>query len=176
MRISEGVRNRLQELHPVPELQEQGYPGVWQRQTAGIAPRDVWHREFLVLPLPGRAQWLKGCRNVNRRLPQRSRGTWHMSWEALQLEWNNNEDDGPSGLEVSLKLIQPVPCVKIASIKRKMTGWYHRRSFLKGTESPICRPGRLLQEACTLPGAWIKGEKWKCPPAVQPSGYYPFFG
>lgn len=40
-------------------------------------------------------------------------------WKALQLEWKNNEEDGPSGLEVSLKLIPPVPCVKIASIKRK---------------------------------------------------------
>lgn len=40
-------------------------------------------------------------------------------WKALQLEWNNNEEDAPSGLEVPLKLIQPVPCVKIASMKRK---------------------------------------------------------
>lgn len=37
--IRECERDRLQELHPVPELQERGYPGLQERQTAGIAPR-----------------------------------------------------------------------------------------------------------------------------------------
>lgn len=39
--ISGDVRDtdhRNYKLHPVPELQEQGYPGVSERQTAGIAP------------------------------------------------------------------------------------------------------------------------------------------
>ena len=43
----------------------------------------------------------------------------HNRYEALQVAPNNNKEDGSSSLEVSLRLSQPTPCVKTASIKKK---------------------------------------------------------
>ncbi|KAK4817820.1 hypothetical protein QYF61_000655 [Mycteria americana] len=43
----------------------------------------------------------------------------HNRYEALQVEPNDDEDDGSSSLEVSLRLSWPMLCVKAASIKKK---------------------------------------------------------
>ena len=40
-------------------------------------------------------------------------------YEALEVEPNNDEDDGPSRLEVLLRLSWPMSCMKITSIKKK---------------------------------------------------------
>lgn len=55
--------------------------------------------------------------------------TWHMRWETLQLEWNNNKEDGPSGLEVSLRLIQPHSPHQNHFHTLKKMGHCHRRLF-----------------------------------------------
>lgn len=40
-------------------------------------------------------------------------------YEALEVEPNDTEDDGSSGLEVLLRLSQPMPCIQTASRKEK---------------------------------------------------------
>lgn len=46
-------------------------------------------------------------------VPLRSR------YEAREVEPNDIEDDGSSGLEVLLRLSQPMPCIQTASRKEK---------------------------------------------------------
>ena len=94
----------------------------------------------------------------------------HNRYEALQVEPNNNKDDGSSSLEVLPRLSRPKPCIKTASIKKKIV---IGDSLLKGTEGPIWRPDPLLREVCYLPGAWVKDVKRKLPTLVEPSVYYP---
>ncbi|KAK4826596.1 hypothetical protein QYF61_010358 [Mycteria americana] len=81
----------------------------------------------------------------------------HNRYEAVQVEPNNDEDNGSSSLEVWLRLSRPTPCVKTASIKKKRQVILIGDSLLKGTEGSICRPDPLLREVCCLPGAWVKG-------------------
>ena len=45
----------------------------------------------------------------------------HNRYEALQVELKNNEADGSPSLDVTLRLNQPIPCVKTASTKKKKT-------------------------------------------------------
>jgi len=50
-------------------------------------------------------------------------------YEALRVELNNDEDNGPSRLEVLPRLSQPTPYIKTTSTKKKKTGYCHRRLF-----------------------------------------------
>lgn len=42
----------------------------------------------------------------------------HNGYEALQVELNDNEDNSSSSMDVLLRLSQPMPCMKTASIKK----------------------------------------------------------
>ena len=104
-----------------------------------------------------RGQWRQvlvwRSRRVSSMTPPPSQVPLHNRYEALQVELNNNGDDGSSSLEVSPRLSRPTPCVKTASIKKKRRVIAIRDSLLKGTEGPICRRDPLLREVCCLPGA-----------------------
>lgn len=82
---------------------------------------------------------------------------WHNRYKALQVQLNGNEKDCSSRSEVSLRLNQPTPCIKTASIqnekkrhfivtgdfllrKTKKTQYAHWTHFLK----KVCCPSKSL--------------------------------
>lgn len=80
----------------------------------------------------------------------------HNRYEALQVELNDNEDNSSSSIEVLLRLSQPMPRIKTASIKKSKQVVVIGDSLMKGTEGPICRADPLLREVCCLPGLRFK--------------------
>jgi len=77
----------------------------------------------------------------------------------MQVEQNNDEDDGSSRLEESPRLSQPMPCIKTTSIKTDRWVIFVEDSLLRGEEGPICRLDPLLKEVCCLLGARVKDVK-----------------
>lgn len=92
---------------------------------------------------------------------------WPSRYEVLQVEPGNNEYNGSSSLEVSLRLNQPMPCIETSFIKQKVL------SLPQETVS-ICSLN-LLSEVCWLPRACIEEVKRKLPTWVQPSDHCPLF-
>ncbi|KAK4818826.1 LOW QUALITY PROTEIN: hypothetical protein QYF61_019863 [Mycteria americana] len=114
--------------------------------------------------LRDRGQWRRApaqrSRHVSSVTTPPSQVPLHNRYEALQVEPNNNEDDGSSSLEVLPRLSRTTPCIKTASIKKKRRVIVIGDSLLKGTQGPTCRPDPLLREVCCLPGAQ-GGPSWR---------------
>lgn len=91
--------------------------------------------------------------------------------KALQVELNDNEDNGLSILEV---LGQPTSCTKATSAKGKKPKQVSEMGdcLLEGAEEPMCRWDPFLREVCCLPWAWIKDVKRKLHLLVWPSDCY----
>lgn len=100
---------------------------------------------------------------------------WHNRYKALQVQLNGNEKDCSSRSEVSLRLNQPTPCIKTASIQNKkkrhfiVTGDFLLR---KTKKNPICTLDPLLKESLLPLKVCVKDIRKKLSTPVQPSDYY----
>lgn len=93
--------------------------------------------------LSDRAQWQQVHAQHSRCLSSvttlSSQVPLHNRCEALQVEINNNKDNGSCDLELSLRLSWAIPCINTASIKKRRQVTVIGDFLLRETEGSICR-------------------------------------
>jgi len=90
--------------------------------------------------LRDRGQWrqvhAQHCRHVFSVIASPSQVPLGNRSEALQVELNNDEDEGSSRLQELPRLSWPMSYIKTAYIQKKKTGHCHRKLFPDGNREP----------------------------------------